>query len=100
MSAAGGGGGVSLLTAVPEPEGHELRRARATKGTCSDWLPADALYSASQMMAQDPPVIAFVVAWYVRGPSGWPVLKYQMHQEHERQGAALLADMSAWLSAP
>ena len=89
------------LRPVPKPDGHEMRSARAARGTAADWLPDDALFHASEAMKDDPPVVAFLVAWYSRDPGdGKLVLKFRHHQEHERQSAGLAADMCAWLTAP
>ena len=88
------------LRALPKPEGFDLRAARASRGTASDWLPADALFHASEAMAESSPVVAMLVTWYSREPDGKLVLKFRHYQEHERQSAGLAADITAWLTAP
>jgi hypothetical protein len=89
------------LKALPKPDGHDMRAARAARGTAADWLPEDALFHASEAMKADPPVVAFLITWYSRDPvNGHLVLKFRHYQEHERQSAGLAADMCAWLTAP
>ena len=89
-----------LMSLVAKPEGFDLRAARASRGTASDWLPEDALYSASELMKESPATVAFLAVWYTRESDGKLSLKYRVYQEHERQGAALAADMLAWLTSP
>ena len=88
------------LKALPMPEGFEIRAARASRGTASDWLPEDALFHASESMKEAPPEVAFLVCWYTRDADGTLRLKFRHFQEHERQSAALASDMMAWLTAP
>lgn len=84
------------LRAIPKPEGFDLREARAARDDDgSKWLPADALFDASEGMKTAAPAVAFLVAWYTRLPNGKLSLKYRMSYEHDRQGVALIADLLA-----
>ena len=91
---------MSELRSVPKPDGFELRDARASKEDDGrKWLPCDALFDASEALKVNPPEVAFLVAWYIRLPSGNLGLKYRISYEHERQGTALAADLLAEMSA-
>lgn len=82
------------LKAVPKPEGFDLRAARANKRESGlDWLPADAIYDASEQLKTDGATVAMVIAWYVRTPDGLLALRYRLSYEHDRQGVALVADL-------
>lgn len=86
---------------VPKPDGFDLREKRADKhADGSKWLPEDALFDASESLKKTPPVVAFLVAWYTRAPSGNLLLKYRVHYEHDRQGTALAADVLHDLQTP
>lgn len=89
------------LRALPEPEGFELREARATKlNSGTKWLSEDALFDASEQLKIDVPCIAFLVAWYTRLPNGKLSLKYRTAFEHDRQAIALAADVLRDLQDP
>lgn len=76
-----------------------MRKARAERDfDGSSWLPEDALYDAWVQMKDEPPDCAMVVCWYHRLPNGNLALKYRVHQQHSRQGRALIADMNVDLS--
>jgi hypothetical protein len=81
---------VSHLKALPVPDGFELREARADKTSDGrKWMAEDALFSASEALTKDPPAVAFIVAWYTRGPNGGLLLKYRCAFESEQQQVAL-----------
>jgi hypothetical protein len=95
------------MRAVPKPEGYDLRVARSQKTNDlpgSLWLPEDALFSAFEMMKEQPPRGAFIVCWYTPntddGNKGRLKLKFQGYQQHDCQMKALAAEMAAWLVAP
>lgn len=91
---------MSYLRAVPKPEGFELREKRAAAADDgSKWLPADALYDASEAMKESPPSTACIIAWYTRLPNGKLALKYRCYYEHDRQAVALAADLAADIRA-
>lgn len=89
------------LRGLPKPEEFDLHLARANRDNdSSKWLPEDVLYDASVAMQKDVPCTAVVVIWYTRLPNGNLALKFRVHQEHDRQGVALLTDTLAELTSP
>lgn len=82
------------LKAVPQPDGYDLRKARADKSeSAADWLPEDALYDASVQIEQHGVTGACLIAWYEPSPtSGMPQVRYCLSQNHPRMGIALLQD--------
>ena len=90
------------LRALPKPEGFDLRAARAEKHDDGrQWLPADALFDASEQMTTDaPPEVAFLVAWYTRREDGKLSIKYRCAFENDRQAIALAADLLRDLQSP
>ena len=82
-----------MLKVLPKPDGYDLRAARAEKsGSARDWLPEDALYSASKQIAEDGVQGAVVVCWYGKSATGLPTIKYAISQSEPRWAVALMAD--------
>jgi len=89
------------LRAAPKPEGFDLRAARAAKNDDGrQWLPADALFDASEQMRIHAPEVAFLVAWYARAADGRLSIKYRCAYDHDRQAVALAADLLHDLQSP
>lgn len=84
------------MRAVPKPAAFDLNNRRSDKESdASKWLPADALYDASQDIEANGCTKALLVAWYVPHPTkpGLLTMRFRLFNESDNDGRALAAEL-------
>lgn len=87
---------VRSLKAVPKPLAFDINNRRSDRESdASKWLPADALYDASQDIEATGVTKALVVAWYVPHPSksGLLTMRFRLFNESDNDGRALAGEL-------